>query len=226
MKMQAKLWYLKQCNLFAKLTPSDMQRLEGMSRMQAVPKGTAVFFLDDASESVFLLKEGRVKIYRLSEEGKEITLDLISPGELFGELALVDEEPRDAFAQALTDSLVCLFPKHELLGFLRSRPDLALGITKLIGWRRKRLEAKLEELICRSVSCRLAGVLARASEQDALNGKVSERVCLTHEELARLVGCSREMVTQALKDLAHKRLIETRYRQVLVLNKEGLLCVK
>lgn len=226
METSRKLWYLRRCNLFAKLTPSDMKRLEAISRMQGVPKDTTMFFPDDVSESVFLLKEGRIKLYRLSEDGKEITLDMIEPGELFGELALIGEASRDTFAQALVDSLVCVFPSERFVTFLQSRPDLALGITKLVGWRRKRLEARLEELVCRSVPCRLAGVLARAAEQGALNGKVSERVCLTHEELARLVGCSREMVTQALKALAEKRLIKTGYRHVLVLNREGLVSVR
>lgn len=161
---KTKIWYLQKIKLFKESTPEGMEELARMTRMESVKKRTAIFLPGDPSQQVYLLKEGRVKISRISEEGREITLALLEPGEIFGELDILDDLPRDTLAEALDDTQLCVIYKELFLAMIRRRPEISFRLTKLIGFRLRRIENRVEDLVFRDVPTRLAHLLLELSK--------------------------------------------------------------
>lgn len=222
--VQSKLWYLKQFNLFEEFNPAEMEALVPITHMEKVPARQVVYLPDDPSDRVFFLKEGRVKISKLSEDGKEVTLAILEPGEIFGELALVDEGPRGTVAEVLEDTFICYIERLDFQKLLDRKPELALKISKLIGARRKALEVKIEDLVFRDVNARLAKLLLELAESYGTTVVAGVRidVKLTHKELANLIGSTRETTTAALNDFRRRGLITNDKRRLIVVNRSGL----
>lgn len=212
----AKYWYIKRVNLFAGLSHQELEQIAAMSRMVNKPKGEFIYLPGDPATSVYVLKEGRVKISLLSESGKEIGIDIIEPGEVFGELALVDDSPRKSLAQALEDVLLCIFDKRDFEMMLQSRPQLAVRVAKFIGWRRRRLEKKLVDLLYKDVTTRIAELLLEFAREQGRADRSEVLIPLTHQDIADLVGASRQTTTSVLNDLERLGVIELGRRSVRV----------
>jgi CRP/FNR family cyclic AMP-dependent transcriptional regulator len=216
--MSEHLWYIKHCELFGRLTDGQLGRLEQSARMRRFPKGAAVYLTTDVSDGVFLLAEGRVKLCSYTADGKEAILALIEPGELFGELAIFDRSERDEHAEAVTDSTIVLLPGAEVERLMAESPELALGITKFIGFRRKRIERRLKNLLFRSIRERLVYLLLDLAEQ---YGRVSNEgvvlgLALSHQDLAAIIGLTRETVTVYLGELRAEGLVKISRQKVII----------
>jgi len=222
--MSETIWYLKRCPLFARLTPAECRRLEARARARTFPRGAAVYVPDDPGETVLLLTEGRVKIRTLTADGRETILVFVEPGELFGELALVDAAPRDEHAEAVQDSRLLAIPRDELLGLIARRPDVALSVTKLLGLRLRRVENRLKNVLFRSTRERLVALLLElvGSHGKAVPGGWEVGVKLTHQDLANLIGSSRESVTLTLGRLQRDGLIAVVRRRIVVRDRARL----
>lgn len=225
--VQSKLWYLKRFNLFEEFDPMEMETLVPITNMEKVMARHLVYLPDDPSDRVFFLKTGRVKISRLSEEGKEVTLAILEPGEVFGELALVDEGPRGTVAEVLEDTVVCYIECLDFQKLLDRKPGLALKVSKLIGARRKALEAKVEDLVFRDVNSRLAKLLLKLAESygTVVTKGVRIDVKLNHRELANLIGSTRETTTASLNGFRRRGLITSEKRRLVVVDRSGLEAV-
>jgi CRP/FNR family transcriptional regulator, cyclic AMP receptor protein len=222
--MTETIWYLKRCPLFARLTPDECRRVEARSRARTFPRGAAVYAPDDPGESVLLLTEGRVKIRTVTPDGRETILVFVEPGELFGELALVDPAPRDEYAEAVQDSRLLAIPRDELLGLIARRPDVALSVTKLLGLRLRRVENRLKNILFRSTRERLVALLLElvGSHGRLVAGGWEVGVRLTHQDFANLIGSSRESVTLTLGRLQRDGLIAVVRRRVVVRDRARL----
>src|ERR1051325_11597842 len=130
-------------------------------------RGEFIYMPGDRADFVYILKHGRVKLSVLTESGKEIAIDIIQPGEIFGEFALVDESQRSNMAQALDDVLMWVFSKHDFTKLLTSLPMLALSYIKLVGDRRRRMEKKLSDITSKPVSGRICELLHELSTSSA-----------------------------------------------------------
>jgi CRP/FNR family transcriptional regulator, cyclic AMP receptor protein len=223
--MTSNLWHLKQCNLFETLTPEEAERLERRAMMRRFRKGGMIYFPDEPGQSVLVLASGRVKIKGLTPDGKELIFAFIDEGELFGELALVDDAPRGEFAEAVEDSEVLSIPRDELFRLMEARPGLALSITKLLGLRRKRIETRLKNVMFRSNRQRVIGVLLELldSHGERLDQTWQLRIRLSHQELASLIGSTRETVTIVLGQLQYEGFIRVKRRCITVLDRERMI---
>jgi CRP-like cAMP-binding protein len=222
--MRTKIWYLQRINLFKGMTPEEMDALARMTRMESVKKKTTIFLPGDPSRQVYLLKEGRVKISRISEEGRELTLALLGPGEIFGELEALDDLPRDTLAEALEETQLCVIHKELFLEMLRRRPELSFRLIKLIGFRMRRIESRIEDLVFKDVPARLAHLLIELSKS---YGKASPQgirlqVKITHQEIANLIGSIRETVSAALGEFKKEGLIAFEGRRIVLLRPDLL----
>src|SRR5215471_18528254 len=148
--MSEKIWYLKRCPLFERLTPAEAQRLDSRALARSFHAKEMIWFPDEPGESVLVLARGRVKIKAVTPDGRETIFAFIEPGELFGELAILDGESRQDYAESVEDSLVLAVPRTELLWLMERRPDVALHVTKLLGFRLRRIENRLRNLLFRS----------------------------------------------------------------------------
>ena len=223
--MDKKFWYIKRADLFSAMSDADVEHLSKVSSMCSFKKGEVIYFPEDPSEHVYLLKEGKVKISRISEDGKEIILEIIGPGEIFGELSVFGEETRSAMAEAIVESMICNVRREDFERFLKMHGELAFKVMKLVGFRRTELESRMEELAFQSVPTRIAGLLARFAKKYGVaeGGEVKISIGLTHREIAYLVGASRETVTDILNRMKGEGIIRTSFRTVTILDMEGLM---
>lgn len=220
----SKLWYLKHIRLFDGLTPAELQEMERITRMQTVKKRQPLYLPGDPSSNVYLLKQGRVKIASTAPSGKEVTFEILEPGEIFGELEVLEETPRQTAAEALDDTLLCVIRREDFDRYLRTHPDLSVKLTKLIGFRLRKIQSRVEDLVFRDVPARLAHLLLELGKTDGVPEGTGIRLCvkLTHQEMANLIGCSRETVSTTLGQFREQGLLRMEGRSIAILNPEHL----
>jgi len=218
--MSEKLWYLKNCQLFEQLTADDLQQIEARSKARTFTRGTPIYLPLDGTNAVFLLASGRVKICHLTPEGKQSILAFIEPGELFGELALFDVGPRDEYAEAAEKSTIVQIPGEVMRQTMESHAAVTLGVTKLIGLRRRRIERRLKNLLFLSNRDRLTHLLLELAEQYGMpeSGGLKLRIQLSHQDLANVIGSTRETVTVVLGEMQSEGLLSIGRRRIVILD--------
>lgn len=214
--MSERLWYLKRCDLFQRLDPEQLAALESRCRMRQCPRGTPIYLPADQADGVLLLAKGRVKIGSFTEEGKQTILAFIEPGELFGELALMGSEDRGEYAEAVEKSTILLIPKEVMQQLLAENPAVSLGVTKLYGLRRQRIERRLKYLLFRSNRERLVHLLLELAERygKSTPSGVELGIKLSHQDLASIIGSTRETVTVVLGELQAEGQLELGRRKI------------
>ena len=224
MASKSKLWYLNRMDLFRHLNMDAMKLANQISVMTELKKRTSVYLPGDPSDKIYLIKRGVVKISTLTDEGKEIALAYLHPGDVFGELAVVDPSPRDHYAEIYEDALICIFARNEFLQFMKRYPDLAFEVTKLLGLRVRRLSNRVENLFFKSAHARLAQTLLDLSDEYGIQDAAGVLLTLklSQQELGSLVGLSRESVNLCLSDFKRQGLVESSGRSLRLLEPEKL----
>jgi CRP-like cAMP-binding protein len=219
-----KLWFLKHIRLFDGITPSEMQEMEKITRMEEVKKRQLLYLTGDPSSSVYLLKKGRVKIANTAPNGKEVTFDILEAGEIFGELEVLEDAPRSTSAETLDDALICVIPRKDFDQYLAMHPNVTVKLTKLIGLRLKKIQSRVEDLVFRDVPARLAHLLSELGKTDGVADKQGIRLKakLTHQEMANLIGCSRETVSATMGQFRDEGLIQMDGRTITIVNEKRL----
>ncbi|TWT64021.1 Crp/Fnr family transcriptional regulator [Rubinisphaera italica] len=225
--MSQQLWYVRDCSLFRRLSEEQLIRLERRARIREFPRNSVIYLPSDEADGAFLLGRGRVRICSNTAEGKQSILAFIDPGELFGELSLVQGGEREERAEAAMDSTVILLPGEELRQIMEESAMLSLGVTKLIGLRRKRIERRLRNLLFRSNRDRIGHLLLELTEQ---YGKVVEdgvhlNIKLSHQEMASIIGVTRETVTTLLGELQLEGLVKVSRQKVIIRNLRRLASI-
>lgn len=225
--MAERHWYIKNCDLFEQLEPAQFSLIEREARVRRFTKGSPVYLPADASESVFLLAEGRIKLTSITPDGKQAILAFIEPGELFGEMALFGGGGREEYAEAMAASVVAMIPTGSLDRVMRDAPDLALRVTKLVGLRRQRVERRLRSLLFRSNKDRLVHFLLELCDT---YGKPTPQglhlaIPLSHQDIANVIGTTRETVTHLLGDLQLNGVLKVG-RQKLIVRDVGKLAAE
>jgi CRP-like cAMP-binding protein len=216
--MSEKLWYLKNCDLFERLTPKELQRLESRCKARSFPRSTPIYLPIDEADSVFVLAAGRVKICHGTPDGKQSILAFIDPGELFGELAIFDSGLRDEYAETLEPSTVILIPGDAMQRLLLDHPVVSMNLTRIMGLRRKRIERRLKNLLYLSNRDRLTHLLLELAERygATVPEGVRLRIKLSHQDLANVIGSTRETVTVVLGELQSEGLIAVGRRKIII----------
>jgi len=215
-----KIWYLKNFNIFDGMTEADFSVLDRITYMKDYSRREQVYGQGDPGDVVYLLKEGRVKIYKVSPDGKELTLEILEPGEIFGEMAIIDDSPRDTIAETLDDTLLCVMRRRDFEILLRKKPDLAMRVTKIIGVRRRHIENQLENLVFRSAPSRLALLLISLGEKHGVRDSrgIILNVKLSQQELANLIGTARETTSALLNEFKRLGFIDIQHRRIKILD--------
>lgn len=216
---ESNIWYLENVDMLKFICPSRREKSGEEDLRLVFKKGEFVYFPDQPSREVFLLEKGRVKIGSYSEDGKEIIKAILSPGEMFGELALVGEERRTDFAMAMEDDTsVCHMPLDEMREIMYQDINLSLKITKLIGLRLQKMERRLESLVFKDARTRIIEFIRDLALERGT--KVGDETLVknffTHKEIASLTGTSRQTVTSILNELRESNLIYFDRKRLLV----------
>jgi CRP-like cAMP-binding protein len=142
--MDKKFWYLKDCSLFQCLTEEQVRRLESRAKSREFKRGTLIYAPSDLGDCVLVLTSGRVKIFHNTQDGKQAVLALIDPGELFGELALVEHGQREEYAESMEVSTVVVIPSEEIQRLMDEHPKLSLGLEQALGSARATVQSAAE----------------------------------------------------------------------------------
>jgi CRP/FNR family transcriptional regulator, cyclic AMP receptor protein len=213
-----KMKYLSELAVFQDLTPREMEELNRITTMSTVSRGRVFYRPEEPGEVLFILKEGRVQLYRISPEGKKLVITTLGAHTLFGEMALLGTKMHNTFAEAIEDCLICVMSRTDLERLILSKPQVALRILEITGKRLREAEERLESMAFKGIPARLASLLLRLSDEQGSN----EVRGLTHQDLAESVGTYRETATQVLNDLKTQGLIEIGRKRIRILNQEEL----
>jgi CRP/FNR family cyclic AMP-dependent transcriptional regulator len=217
-------WCVEHFHLSDALTPQELEDLRRYIRSVEYHAGEVVYFPGDPSDAIYTLHRGRVRLAYIDESGRRLTLAIMTPGQLFGEMALAGEQKRRWIAETLEDSILCIVHKQDFLRLTQSNPKLTLRITSLLGERLVQIENKLEDLLFKGVHARLARTLLRLAEQygEQEADGVRIRFRLTHEELAHLIGSTRETTSLTLGELERQGLLSKQRGVILLKDLERL----
>lgn len=215
-----KVWFISQIDLFQAMTQFDMERMGEISHMDKIPRWSPIYLPGDPAASIYFLKQGRVRISRLSEEGKQITLSILEPGSIFGELSILDgNAPHDNIAEAVEDTLLCHVQREDFENYLKNHPELSLRVTKWMGLRLRQIENKVEDLVFKSAAERLKSLLLRLSLDypKAVADGILVNLPLTHQDLGELTNIARPTVSEQLKKLEQQGFLRFEKRRIVVL---------
>lgn len=207
---KTKLWYFEQFDMLKEVPMEVIDKMDAGSAINKTFKKEPIYLQDAPSNSIYFLKKGRIKISKTSPDGKETTLFVVKPGEIFGELALVDSGNRTHRAEALDEEvIVCVFTKDRFIQILDQHPELSRQVYKKIGERLKIIEKKLSDLVFMTSEQRIILFLIEMGEP-VLKSSVDEayiKPFFTHEEIAHLTATSRQTVTTVLNELKKDGII-------------------
>ncbi len=210
--------------LFAALDPDSASTLEKVLTSRTVSRGHVVFKEGDPGDRLFIVLEGKVKITRASADGRENLIALLGTGEMFGELSLFDPGPRTASVSAVTDSTLASLDHDDLRPLLLERPGVGVELLRALAQRLRRTNDAMADLVFTDVPGRVAKALLDLAAKFGVAEAEGTRVRhdLTQEELAQLVGASRETVNKALSEFAHRGWLRIEGRSVLLIDTERL----
>jgi CRP/FNR family transcriptional regulator len=217
MKAAPKLFSIKQSEIFDSFNPVELARLLGFLEELELPKHHMLFTPGTPSEAIYFIEKGRVRVTRLSTEGKTVILALLGPGDMIGEAAWETGE-HDSYAETLEDSKIYQIGREAFQSFIRENPEFGIRFIQIIGARLKQAQARIEDLVFRQVPSRVARLLLSLAES---HGKVTPKGIrvefpLTHQEIADLVGSSRVTVTQILNRFRSSHWIEIESKRVTI----------
>lgn len=224
-QLRDKVWYMRDADVFRDLSEGEVSRLADRALMREYGRGRIILQPGKPSDLIFIIKEGRVKVSAYSLEGREQILAILEPGDLFGEQALVREyEP--AHMEALEDTIVCGVRREDFEEVLHAHPDTALRILRALAKRLRLAEEEIENLVFRDVPGRLASALLRLGEaygvRDAENGPIRLTLRLTHQDLASMIGATRETVTTILTRFRDAGLTDLQQHLIVIRQPEKL----
>lgn len=215
--LKTKLAYLLEAEIFRDLTSQDLAEMDRTLTMATTPAGRIFYSPEETGEVLFILKKGRVQIYRISAQGKKLVLDTLGPGSIFGEISLIGQGMHDSFAEAVEDCVICVISRDELERLLLRKPQIALRFLEVFGQRLAEAETRLEDLAFKSVPARLASLLLRLGKEQG-----ATIIGFTHQDLAEMVGTYRETTTATLNQFRARGLLSIGRKKVEILNWDGL----
>jgi CRP/FNR family cyclic AMP-dependent transcriptional regulator len=197
-----KMYLLKKADIFRDLSHAEMEEIERMTTMTTCRKGRQIFSPGEASEVLFILKQGKVQLSRVAEDGRRLVTSILEAGSVFGEMPILSQRMEDSAAEALEDCTLCVMSRHDVEDLVLTNPRVALNIIHILANRVADLEQRLEMQAFQSVTERLAATLIRmASDREDISGA-------SHQQIAETIGASRETVTRALGDFRAQGLID------------------
>ena len=202
----------------------DIREIMRIAHVGNAKRNDMIYMPDDPGSELYFLKVGRVKICKITEDGREIILNLIKPGDIFGEMAVINEGPRESFAEAQDNVVYYYIKRLDLVSLMKRRSEVALRLARVIGDRRLEAERNMESFLYKGVRERLALLLLKLSKDYGIRdarGKML-RIKITHQDLANLIGSSRETVSLTLGDFRKEGVIDIDERKIIIKDERQL----
>ena len=209
---------LRTVPLFSELSEVDISSLGRLAARRRYPKDTVVFFENEEGDSFFMILEGRIKVTILGDDGREVILSMLGAGDFFGEMALLDNEPRSATAIAVEETELLSLHRTDFQSVLTDNRSITTALIKIMTARLRRANHQISTLALLDVYGRVARVIvdmAREEGRRLRDGRIAFRRA-THQEIANRIGTTRETVTRMLKDLERQGLIHIEGKEIVV----------
>lgn len=210
---------LSKIEIFQDLSPKEVEEMDRTTTMSTCEPGRVFYAPQETGEVLFLLKKGRIQLYRLSPEGKKIVVAELGPGAMFGEMSLVGQGMHNTFAEAVDECLLCVMSRQDVERLIEGKPKVAIRFMEAMAGRLQEVETKLEDVAFKGIPARLASLLLELAEKNdepqALEG-------YTHQDLAEMLGTYRETTTQILNEFKGRGWIDIGRKHIRILDREAL----
>ncbi|MFD2673212.1 Crp/Fnr family transcriptional regulator [Marinicrinis sediminis] len=218
-----KLWYLSKIDIFEVLSDADLEEIDRMAPMthfKDIKKGTVLQSPEEGESGLFFIKKGKVRCYRLHEDGKQFTASILGPGNVFGKMNSFSFGTSDLYVETMDETLICSVLQDDFEQFLLKRPQLAIRMLKELSDRLQEREELLEKLALGDLRDRTLYLFHKLASQFGIQEEDYHRidVPLSHQEIANMIGATRESVSVLMKELAQEGLIKTGRQKVWLLN--------
>ena len=213
---------LRQIPLFSSLKDEEIEAIYKLSVTKKCPKDAIILLEDEEGDTLFVILKGKVKVTTFSESGKEVIFSILNEGDFFGDMSLLDGKPRSATVISIEESELRLIRRSDFNKLIETHPGIALRLLEELTSRLRKADERIESLALLDVTGRVAGILLQLADE---RGEKSERSILiksrpTHQELANMVGTTRETVTRVLKQLENKKYISMDGKNLTIINPE------
>jgi CRP/FNR family cyclic AMP-dependent transcriptional regulator len=205
--------------LFAHLSEPEIQRIGQVTRKKTYPKNSVIVFENDPGDALYVVDSGQVKVVLTGEDGREVILSVLSQGDFFGEMALIDDMPRSANVIAMEDSRLIVLFRDDFHRCLEDQPRIALGLLRALSRRLRSADDKIGGLVLLDVPGRIARLLLQLADEGD-GSKISRKI--THHTIAQMVGSSRETVSRTIGNLADRGIVGVTRKHIEILDRAGL----
>ncbi len=218
------LWYLRKIPFLEKVAPHVLAELVQIVEIREIPRRQVIYLPGDPGDRVFFINGGRVKCSKVTRDGKELTLAYRGAGHMFGELCVMDGAPREEMAEAMKNAIITEIPRERFRDLLLSDAGLSFDFATVVGQRRRQIETKVEHLVFRDVQAKLAALLLELGTEYGVETEDGIQIGLkiTHQEMANLIGSTRETISLTLAQFKKKGLLDLSGRAVILRDQDGL----
>lgn len=224
MSVQEQIRLLRRVDVFGPLDEAAMQEFAEQAPDTYLDEGEILYTPEEASEKLFILKKGRVQVYEITDDGEELTLNVVEDGNVFGEMTLTGQKLKGVYVRALVPSYVCLIRREHLEALILAHLRVGLELVRVLADRLHRAETSREDLITKEVPARLATLIITLADSEGLvsGGSYHIPTRYTQDQLASMIGCKRVSVSRAFSGFKDSGIVELRQRYIHIMDLDGL----
>lgn len=205
--------------LFTHLAADELARISEVARERRYPKNSVILFEDDPGDAMYVVLTGRVKVVLIGEDGREVILSTLSQGDFFGEMSLIDDEPRSAHVIAMETSKLLVVRRDDFHRCLDATPRIAIGLLRALTKRLRHADSQIGGLVLLDVTGRIARLFLQMADEN--DGSVVAKH-MTHHTIAQMIGSSRETVSRAIRGLVDQELIAVSNKTITLKDRNAL----
>jgi len=221
-RIQIMIELLKQVPLLSTLQDEELDAIHRLSHTKKCPKDTIILLEKEEGDTLFIILGGKVKVSNFSENGKEVIFSILSAGDFFGEMSLLDGKPRSATVTSIEDAELRMIRRSDFHKAMEKHPQIAFKLLEVLANRLRRADQRIESMAVLDVTGRIAGILLQIGEEKGVRSSkgltIKQRP--THQELANMVGTTRETVTRVLKQLEQKQYLTINGKDICISDPE------
>jgi len=213
---------LKRIPLFSSLKDDELEAIYKLSYIKKCTKDSIILLENEEGDTLFIIISGKVKVTTFSESGKEVIFSILNEGDFFGDMSLMDGKPRSATVISIEDSELRLLRRNDFIKLVEEHPGIALKFLEELTTRLRKADERIESLAILDVTGRVAGILLQLADErgEKTDNGVVIKSRPTHQELANMVGTTRETVTRVLKQLENKKYINMTGKDLQIFDPE------
>ncbi|MEJ2535937.1 MAG: Crp/Fnr family transcriptional regulator [Calditrichia bacterium] len=213
----------KNIPLFSELSDKDLEKIIQVASKQKYHKDNLILLEEEVGSTMFIILNGRVKISRISDDGREVILSILSDGDFFGEMSLLDGHTRSANVTAIEESELMVIRREEFLQMLRDFPQIAINLLKELAQRIRKSDEHIKSLSLQDATGRVASTLLRIAEDSGVfrKGQVEIAELPLQQDLANMAGTSRETISRVIKSLCEDGFLKKTSGKIIILDYEN-----